>query len=116
MLLSGLLIARLDEIEDLETQVRLLSEYGRKIIDQNTSELKVISELDFKRAVFLGSGIFKGIIQNIGQNGVHRHQDLHFKQIFSALIGSFFIWGKDLLQPEGLKVQTLQLRIIQKNP
>lgn len=63
MLLSGLLIARLDEIENLETQVRLLSQYGKKIIEQNTSELKVISELDFKRTVFLGSGIFKGIAE-----------------------------------------------------
>lgn len=63
MLLSGLLIARLDEIEKLGVQVNLLCEYGKKIIGQSISDLKLISGLDFKRAVFLGSGIFKGIAE-----------------------------------------------------
>ncbi|MFO7447362.1 MAG: SIS domain-containing protein [Ignavibacteriaceae bacterium] len=63
MLLSGLLLARLNELENLEPQIRLLAEYGKKIIKENISELKIISDLDFKRAVFLGSGIFKGIAE-----------------------------------------------------
>jgi tagatose-6-phosphate ketose/aldose isomerase len=63
MLLSGLLIARLEEVKNLGPQVKLLIEYGKKIIEQNTSELKIISDLDFKRAVFLGSGILKGIAE-----------------------------------------------------
>ncbi len=61
MLLSGLLIARIDELKELYAQVHSLSEYGRNILTKYTHELKVVSELDFKRAIFLGSGIFRGI-------------------------------------------------------
>lgn len=61
MLLGGLLIAKLGEIETLETQVIRLSEYAERLIEESTSVLFEISKLDFKRAVFLGSGIFTGI-------------------------------------------------------
>ena len=61
MLLSGLLIARIDELKKLKAQVHSLSEYGKNIITKYTPELKVVSELDFKRAIFLGSGIFRGV-------------------------------------------------------
>jgi tagatose-6-phosphate ketose/aldose isomerase len=60
MLLSGLLIARIDELNELDAQVHSLCEYGRNIITKYTQDLKVVSELDFKRAIFLGSGIFRG--------------------------------------------------------
>lgn len=61
MLLSGLLVARINEIEKLKPQVELLSDYGKLIIEKYSADLKKISELDFKRAIFLGSGIFRGI-------------------------------------------------------
>ncbi|MGD8780843.1 MAG: SIS domain-containing protein [Ignavibacteria bacterium] len=61
MLLSGLLVSRIRDIDKLLPQVNLLMNYGEKILSEYTEELKRISELDFNRAVFLGSGIFKGI-------------------------------------------------------
>jgi len=61
MLLSGLLIARIDELKDLKKQVQVLIDYGKNIIEKYVQELKFISKQNFKRAVFLGSGILKGI-------------------------------------------------------
>ena len=60
MLLSGLLLARINELCELKTQVYTLCEYGKQIITNYTKDLKIISELDFTRAIFLGSGIFRG--------------------------------------------------------
>ncbi|MFA5970759.1 MAG: SIS domain-containing protein [Lentimicrobiaceae bacterium] len=55
MLLAGLLIARINEINNLKMQVQTLQEYGLKLLDKAT-EFKHIAEKDFERAVFLGSG------------------------------------------------------------
>jgi len=60
MLLCGLLIARLKEIEKLAPQIDTLVQYGKKILDKYSSQLKAIASLDFKRTVFLGSGPFYG--------------------------------------------------------
>ena len=60
MLLAGLLIARIDEIEELRLQVNTLCRYGSRIISQFTSKLKEVSSLDFDRVVFLGSGPLLG--------------------------------------------------------
>lgn len=56
MLLSGLLFARINEIETLQNQVNALVNYGKNIIENYCSILNKISSLDFDRAVFLGSG------------------------------------------------------------
>lgn len=56
MLLAGLLIARLQEIDQLEMQVALLQKYAAKLLNDYTADFKAIAELDFQRAVFLGSG------------------------------------------------------------
>jgi tagatose-6-phosphate ketose/aldose isomerase len=56
MLLTGLLLARLGELNTLEEQVSLLSKYGRTVLDEHIATLKEIAELNFERAVFLGSG------------------------------------------------------------
>jgi tagatose-6-phosphate ketose/aldose isomerase len=60
MLLTGFLIARLNEIEKLAPQVNILAQYGKKILDKYAPELMKIASLDFKRVVFLGSGPFYG--------------------------------------------------------
>jgi tagatose-6-phosphate ketose/aldose isomerase len=60
MLLCGFLLARIREIEILGPQVVILHQYGKKILDQYASQLKEVASLDFKRAVFLGSGPFYG--------------------------------------------------------
>lgn len=60
MLLTGLLIAWMNEIEKLEGQLEILHDYGNRIIDVYASKLKEIASYDFTRAVFLGSGPFFG--------------------------------------------------------
>ena len=56
MLLTGILIAHLSEIEAMREKVDILSGYGDKIINQYSKQLYDISGLDFRRVVFLGSG------------------------------------------------------------
>ncbi len=56
MLLSGLLIGRLGEIETLREQVKLASQYAVRILTFYLQDIKDIASLPFKRAVFLGSG------------------------------------------------------------
>ena len=60
MLLCGLLIARLQEIEKLAPEVKILHGYGMKILDQFAPMLKEVASKDFKRVVFLGSGPLYG--------------------------------------------------------
>lgn len=60
MLLCGLLVARIKEIDKLCPQIDILHQYGKKILDQYASSLKDIASLDFNRVVFLGSGPFYG--------------------------------------------------------
>lgn len=60
MLLCGLLMSRLSEIEKLRSQIDRIYEYGMKILNHYAPRLKEIASLDFKRAVFLGSGPFYG--------------------------------------------------------
>lgn len=61
MLLTGLLIANIDRINEKESDINLLIKYGNLIIKEYLTSLKQISELEFERAVFLGSGVMKGI-------------------------------------------------------
>ena len=60
MLLTGLLISRLSALHDLKRQIEILSEYGEKILCNYVEELNNAASLDFKRAVFLGSGPLLG--------------------------------------------------------
>ncbi len=60
MLLSGLLAAHLQKIEKLEDNIRLLCQYGTRILNTYAPILQNISEKAFTRAVFLGSGPFYG--------------------------------------------------------
>jgi len=56
MLLAGLLISRLREIEQYRGQVEILVSYGERILNHYLEALREISEKNFERAIFLGSG------------------------------------------------------------
>jgi len=60
MLLCGLLITRLNEITEMAAQVKTLHRYGVRILEEYAPRLKQVASMDFKRAVFLGSGPFYG--------------------------------------------------------
>lgn len=60
MLLTGLLISRLPELSCLKEQIAVLSGYGEHILNNYPEKLKEVSQIDFKRTVFLGSGPLKG--------------------------------------------------------
>ena len=61
MLLTGFLISKYEKAEELSNEIKRLSEYGNKILNDYSEKLKEVSEINFDRAVFLGSGAFKGI-------------------------------------------------------
>jgi tagatose-6-phosphate ketose/aldose isomerase len=60
MLLAGLLISRLDELDTLKDQLLRLIRYGENFIRNYTSKLREVAALHFDRAVFLGSGPLQG--------------------------------------------------------
>lgn len=60
MLLAGILIAHLGDLDDAKKDVDTLSGYGRKIIEYYAADLAKIAQRNFGRAVFLGSGPFFG--------------------------------------------------------
>ncbi|HEX5023753.1 MAG TPA: sugar isomerase, partial [Agriterribacter sp.] len=61
MLLAGLLISRIKEIESLKAQVKQLAGYGENILKNYSNQLKAIAKLDFQRAIFLGSGPLQSV-------------------------------------------------------
>ena len=60
MLLCGLLLARLKEIDTLANQITTLHTYGVKILEKFAPGLKEVASKNFKRVVFLGSGPLYG--------------------------------------------------------
>jgi tagatose-6-phosphate ketose/aldose isomerase len=60
MLLCGLLLARLKELDNLAPQINTLYTYGVKILEQFAPKLKEVASKNFKRVVFLGSGPLYG--------------------------------------------------------
>jgi tagatose-6-phosphate ketose/aldose isomerase len=60
MLLCGFLVAQLKESVKMISKIKILQEYGEKILEQYAPRLKEIASMDFKRVVFLGSGPFYG--------------------------------------------------------
>jgi tagatose-6-phosphate ketose/aldose isomerase len=61
MLLAGLLILNLDDIENMLPIIESMCECGNFILKDNLPKLKTIAAIDFKRAVFLGSGPLFGV-------------------------------------------------------
>jgi tagatose-6-phosphate ketose/aldose isomerase len=60
MLLTGLLISRIHEIEQLKDQVITLAGYGNNILKRYLKDIREVARLGFQRAVFLGSGPLQG--------------------------------------------------------
>ncbi len=63
MLLVGLLIARIKDLTSLKSQVLQLSSYANEVLHNYTEKIKQVAALDFKRAVFLGSGPQLGVAE-----------------------------------------------------
>ena len=63
MLLAGLLISSLERFPSHKKYVKLLSGYGKTLLNRYTGSLHSISRMDFQRVVFLGSGPLQGIAQ-----------------------------------------------------
>ncbi len=61
MLLTGLLLPKLQQIEDLDPVVNKVIESGKQLISKNLEQFKSIASLNFERAVFLGSGPLFGV-------------------------------------------------------
>ena len=60
MLLTGLLISRINQIENLYPQIKLLKDYTQDVIDHDKESIKSFAEKNFNRAVYLGSGPLVG--------------------------------------------------------
>lgn len=60
MLLAGKLIAHINDLESTLKSLKTVVAYGQKIINYFAQDLKQFAALNFKRAVFLGSGPFYG--------------------------------------------------------
>lgn len=62
MLLAGLLVSRIDQHDrELDIQLTMLHQYGNKLLNEYSDIIRDLASSDFKRAVFLGSGMLKGI-------------------------------------------------------
>lgn len=65
MLLSGLLLARLPELETLQSKLKQLAAYGQSLL-AGYEKLQQIASLNFERAIFLGSGPLQGTARESG--------------------------------------------------
>jgi len=61
MLLAGLFIVHIREIEQLKSVVSVVCKSANYILDEYVTDLKDIAEMDFERMVFLGSGPLFGV-------------------------------------------------------
>jgi tagatose-6-phosphate ketose/aldose isomerase len=61
MLLAGLLILNIREIEEMKPIVERVSELGKYILEECLPGLKRIAEMEYERMVYLGSGPMFGI-------------------------------------------------------
>ena len=61
MLLAGLLIANIRDIEQLQPIVSSVCRLGNHILNNYVADLKKMAETDFERMVFLGSGPLTGV-------------------------------------------------------
>lgn len=61
MLLAGILVSDIKELERNRKHVDQLERYGKIILDNFAEKIKSVAALKFNRVVFLGSGALKGI-------------------------------------------------------
>lgn len=61
MLLTGLLIARIQDMKANERQISCANGMGMKVLKEYAHKLRLYSDLGFQRAVFLGSGPLKAV-------------------------------------------------------
>jgi len=61
MLLAGLIFTHINNVKSLEENITLITQYGSNVLTGYTDYLKAVAELKFNRAVFLGSGMMKGV-------------------------------------------------------
>ena len=61
MLLTGMFVAAYNELDNFMKEFDKLIQYASVILDDYLDALKKAAQLDFERAVFLGSGLFQGI-------------------------------------------------------
>ena len=61
MLLAGVLISDLENLDNNKAHVGHLVQYGEKILADYSERIYEVAQLNFDRAVFLGSGTLKGI-------------------------------------------------------
>lgn len=60
MLLAGMLISDIERLKQMASGVQSIATYGEKVINYLAEDIRQIANLDFTRAVFLGSGPFYG--------------------------------------------------------
>jgi len=63
MLVAFMLMINIHDIKNQYSSIKELSHSTRKFLNQHSSSVEKIASLDFKRAVFLGSGVLKGIAE-----------------------------------------------------
>jgi len=63
MLLAGILIASVNSKIDFNAELKLLQNYAGKIFNSYLDSIKEVASLSFERAIFLGSGLFRGIAE-----------------------------------------------------
>lgn len=66
MLLTGLLLAKIKQLDTLETTVSTIIDYAKGFIFQHAESFREIAKLNFQRAVFLGAGSFYGTATEAG--------------------------------------------------
>ena len=60
MMLAFVLITKIDQLEQEKKKIDELSNWGNTILNKYESSISALAKIDFKRAVFLGSGPLKG--------------------------------------------------------
>ena len=63
MLLSAMLIADIENVDSKQGQIKIFCEKGNELLTNFSEDLQKISQLDYNRAVFLGSGELKGVAE-----------------------------------------------------
>lgn len=63
MLLAGLLLLDIHQLEEKKLDIEKLCVNARSVLDKYIKQLERVSQFDFTRAIFLGSGELKGIAE-----------------------------------------------------